>query len=114
MKERYENFHKVKYSDTAIRSAVYQSNRYITDRFFPDKAIDILDEAGAKVKLRRVADTQNLRRLEAEIALHRQGDEEGDLGQGLREGRLPARARDRAEGRDRALQAGARDRSATR
>src|SRR6059036_3831127 len=67
VKERYEAFHKVKYSDTAIRSAVYQSNRYITDRFFPDKAIDIIDEAGAKVKLRRVADTQNLRRLEAEI-----------------------------------------------
>ncbi|MEA2164693.1 MAG: ATP-dependent Clp protease ATP-binding subunit ClpC [Thermoanaerobaculia bacterium] len=67
VKERYETFHKVKYSDTAIRSAVYQSNRYITDRFFPDKAIDILDEAGAKVKLRRVADTQNLRRLESEI-----------------------------------------------
>jgi len=66
VKERYEAFHKVKYSDTAIRSAVYQSNRYITDRFFPDKAIDIIDEAGAKVKLRRVADTQNLRRLEAE------------------------------------------------
>src|ERR1700686_3596964 len=67
VKERYESFHKVKYSDQAIRSAVYQSNRYITDRFFPDKAIDILDEAGAKVKLRRVADTQNLRRLESEI-----------------------------------------------
>ncbi len=67
VKERYESFHKVKYSDTAIRSAVYQSNRYITDRFFPDKAIDILDKAGAKVKLRRVADTQNLRRLESEI-----------------------------------------------
>jgi ATP-dependent Clp protease ATP-binding subunit ClpC len=67
VKERYEAFHKVKYSDQAIRSAVYQSNRYITDRFFPDKAIDILDEAGAKVKLRRVADTQNLRRLESEI-----------------------------------------------
>ena len=67
VKERYESFHKVKYSDQAIHSAVYQSNRYITDRFFPDKAIDILDEAGAKVKLRRVADTQNLRRLEAEI-----------------------------------------------
>jgi ATP-dependent Clp protease ATP-binding subunit ClpC len=66
VKERYESFHKVKYSDQAIKSAVYQSNRYITDRFFPDKAIDILDEAGAKVKLRRVADTQNLRRLESD------------------------------------------------
>jgi ATP-dependent Clp protease ATP-binding subunit ClpC len=67
VKERYEAFHKVRYSEQAIRSAVFQSNRYITDRFFPDKAIDILDEAGAKVKLRRVADTQILRRLESEV-----------------------------------------------
>ncbi len=66
VKDRYEQFHKVHYSSEAIRTAVYQSNRYITDRFFPDKAIDILDEAGAKVKLKRVADTQNLRKLEIE------------------------------------------------
>src|SRR5258708_13546946 len=58
---------KVKDCEQAIRVVDYQSNRYISDRFFPDKAIDILDEAGAKVKLRRVADTQNLRRLESEI-----------------------------------------------
>ncbi len=67
VKERYEQFHKVRYSSEAIRTAVYQSNRYITDRFFPDKALDLLDEAGAKVKLKRVADTQNLRKLETEI-----------------------------------------------
>jgi ATP-dependent Clp protease ATP-binding subunit ClpC len=67
IKDRYEQFHKVHYSAEAIKTAVYQSNRYITDRFFPDKAIDILDEAGAKVKLRRVADTQSLRKLEVEI-----------------------------------------------
>src|SRR5438309_1700593 len=66
VKDRYEQFHKVRYSQEAIKTAVYQSNRYITDRFFPDKAIDILDEAGAKVKLKRVADTQNLRKLEIE------------------------------------------------
>jgi ATP-dependent Clp protease ATP-binding subunit ClpC len=66
VKDRYEQFHKVHYSPEAIKTAVYQSNRYITDRFFPDKAIDILDEAGAKVKLKRVADTQNLRKLELE------------------------------------------------
>ena len=66
VKDRYEQFHKVRYSAEAIKTAVYQSNRYITDRFFPDKAIDILDEAGAKVKLKRVADTQNLRKLEIE------------------------------------------------
>src|ERR1700751_2648645 len=66
VKDRYEQFHKVRYLPEAIKTAVYQSNRYITDRFFPDKAIDILDEAGAKVKLKRVADTQNLRKLEVE------------------------------------------------
>ena len=66
VKDRYEQFHKVRYSAEAIKTAVYQSNRYITDRFFPDKAIDLLDEAGAKVKLKRVADTQNLRKLEIE------------------------------------------------
>ncbi len=67
VRERYEKFHRVRYSDEAIRTAVYQANRYISDRFFPDKAIDILDEAGAKVKLRKTADTQNLRRLENEV-----------------------------------------------
>jgi ATP-dependent Clp protease ATP-binding subunit ClpC len=67
IRERYESFHKVRYADDALRTAIYQSTRYIPDRFQPDKAIDVLDEAGAKVKLRRVRDTQNLRRLEAEI-----------------------------------------------
>jgi ATP-dependent Clp protease ATP-binding subunit ClpC len=67
VRERYEKFHRVKYTDEAIKTAVYQANRYIPDRFFPDKAIDILDEAGAKVKLRKTADTQNLRRLENEV-----------------------------------------------
>ena len=67
VRERYETFHRVRYTADAIKAAVYQANRYIPDRFFPDKAIDILDEAGAKVKLRKTADTQNLRRLENEI-----------------------------------------------
>jgi len=67
VKERYETFHKVRYGDDALKAAIYQSSRYITDRFQPDKAIDVLDEAGAKVKLRKVRDTQNLRRIESEI-----------------------------------------------
>ncbi len=66
VRERYERFHRVRYAPDAVRTAVYQSSRYIPDRFFPDKAIDLLDEAGAKVKLRMTADTQNLRRLENE------------------------------------------------
>ena len=51
IKGRYESFHQVEYTDECIHSAVYQSSRYITDRYLPDKAIDVLDEAGARVKL---------------------------------------------------------------
>jgi len=67
IKDRYELFHKVRYDGSALRTAIYQSSRYIADRHLPDKAIDVIDEAGARVKLRRVRDTQNLRRLEQEI-----------------------------------------------
>jgi ATP-dependent Clp protease ATP-binding subunit ClpC len=52
IKEKYENFHQIKYTDEAIQASVYLSNRYIPDRFLPDKAIDIIDEAGARIKLR--------------------------------------------------------------
>ena len=67
VRDRYESFHKVRYADEALKTAIYQSSRYITDRFQPDKAIDVIDEAGAKVKLRKVRDTQSLRKLEQEI-----------------------------------------------
>ncbi len=53
IKDRYEAFHDVAYTPEAIEAAVYQSSRYITDRFLPDKAIDLVDEAGARAKLRR-------------------------------------------------------------
>ena len=53
VKSRYEKFHMVSYTDEAIDSSVHLSNRYIPDRFLPDKAIDLLDEAGARVKLRQ-------------------------------------------------------------
>src|SRR6478609_1562214 len=52
VKDRYESFHHVEYTREAIEAAVYQSNRYITDRFLPDKAIDLVDEAGARAKLK--------------------------------------------------------------
>jgi len=55
IKDRYEKFHHVTYRDEALEAAVYQSSRYITDRFLPDKAIDLLDEAGSRVKLRDAA-----------------------------------------------------------
>jgi ATP-dependent Clp protease ATP-binding subunit ClpC len=57
VRERYEAFHQVRYTQDAIEAAVYQSSRYIPDRFLPDKAIDVIDEAGARVKLRARRDT---------------------------------------------------------
>lgn len=52
LKEIYENFHSVKYTDDAIRASVFLSSRYLTERYLPDKAIDLMDEAGSKVKLK--------------------------------------------------------------
>jgi ATP-dependent Clp protease ATP-binding subunit ClpC len=67
IQSRYEEFHGVRYSDEAIRTAVSHAGRYITDRSFPDKAIDVVDEAGARVKLRRVSSTSALRHVQSEI-----------------------------------------------
>jgi len=55
LRERYEKFHGVTYADEALAAAVSLSNRYISDRSLPDKAIDLVDEAGARVKLRLAA-----------------------------------------------------------
>ncbi len=67
VKERYERFHGVRYSEAAVRAAVYQSNRYITDRFLPDKAIDVLDEAGARVKLAKRISYAEIKKTEQEL-----------------------------------------------
>jgi ATP-dependent Clp protease ATP-binding subunit ClpC len=52
LKATYEDFHQVKYDQKAIEAAVNLSSRYINDRFLPDKAIDLLDEAGSRTHLR--------------------------------------------------------------
>jgi ATP-dependent Clp protease ATP-binding subunit ClpC len=56
--ERYEAFHQIRYTADALEAAVYQTNRYISDRFLPDKAIDVLDEAGARAKLLHQAEEE--------------------------------------------------------
>ena len=67
VRARYEDYHSVDYDAEAVRRAVIHSNRYISDRCLPDKAIDVLDEAGARVKLRGVPVPRGLRKLEEEI-----------------------------------------------
>ncbi|MFZ9870741.1 MAG: ATP-dependent Clp protease ATP-binding subunit [Candidatus Kapaibacteriota bacterium] len=65
--DRYEKHHGVRYSDDAIRSCVHMAERYITDRFLPDKALDVMDEAGARVHLSHINVPQEVLDLEAKI-----------------------------------------------
>ena len=67
LRDKYEAHHAVKITDDAIRAAVKYSDRYITDRFLPDKAIDLIDEASSKVRLKVNTAPPNLKELEEEI-----------------------------------------------
>ena len=83
LKERYENHHRVRIQDDALIAAVQLSHRYISDRFLPDKAIDLMDEAAAKLRMERDSQpeeldeiTRRLRQLEIErAAIKRENDE---------------------------------------
>src|SRR5688572_28235255 len=67
IKERYEEHHHVNYTDEAIKACVSLTARYITDRFLPDKAIDILDEAGARVHINNIIVPEDILKLEEQI-----------------------------------------------
>ncbi len=67
LRDRYEAHHRVKIRDDSIEQAVKLSDRYITDRFLPDKAIDLIDEAGSKVRLRSYTVPPNLKKLETKL-----------------------------------------------
>lgn len=67
IRDKYEKFHCAKITDKAIEAAVKISHRYITDRFLPDKAIDLMDEAAAKVRLSTVANPRNITSLELQL-----------------------------------------------
>jgi ATP-dependent Clp protease ATP-binding subunit ClpC len=67
IKEKYEKFHAVSYTDEAITFSVTHSSRYIPDRFLPDKAIDLIDEAGARVKLRQTSLPEELTEVQKRI-----------------------------------------------
>ncbi len=67
LKPKYEQHHKCIYTEGAIRSAVYFSDRYITGRFLPDKAIDLIDEAGAKARISMLHQPQEVHQLEKKI-----------------------------------------------
>jgi ATP-dependent Clp protease ATP-binding subunit ClpC len=61
LRERFEEHHRLKITDNALKSAAEMAERYITDRFMPDKAIDLIDEASSRVRMRRAVAPQNLK-----------------------------------------------------
>ena len=67
LKDKYEAHHKVKITDESIKEAVYLSQRYINDRYLPDKAIDLIDEACSKVKLKTVTMPNSVKKLEKDL-----------------------------------------------
>ena len=69
IKEKYEEFHNVTYSDDAILACVKFSDRYVSDRFLPDKAIDVMDEVGARVHLKNIHVPKHIEDLEKKLSL---------------------------------------------
>jgi len=69
LRDRYESHHRVQYSDGALESCVELSNRYITGRFLPDKAIDVLDEAGARVRMSATTKPPDLKEIELDLEM---------------------------------------------
>jgi ATP-dependent Clp protease ATP-binding subunit ClpC len=67
VRDRYEKHHGVRYSDEAVRACVMMADRYITDRFLPDKALDVMDEAGARVHLSHITVPKEVLELEEKI-----------------------------------------------
>ena len=68
LRDRYEAHHRVSYTDDALKAAANLSDRYINDRFLPDKAVDLLDEAGARMRIKRMTAPDSLREVDDRIA----------------------------------------------
>lgn len=76
LRDRYEAHHKVSITDGAIVAAVSMSDRYVTDRFLPDKAIDLIDEAGARLRLSFLSAPPELKEMQEKVAVVRQAKEQ--------------------------------------
>ena len=71
IKEKYEDHHGVSYTDEAIDACVKLTNRYMTDRYLPDKAIDALDEAGSRIHITNIVVPQQVLELETQLEIIR-------------------------------------------
>ncbi|EKC69127.1 negative regulator of genetic competence mecB/clpC, partial [human gut metagenome] len=98
LRDKYEAHHNVKITDEAIKSAVELSTRYVNDRYLPDKAIDLIDEAASKVKMQTYTKPDSIRNLEDEIEKVRKEKEEAIATQNFEKA---AKLRDEEKIRDR-------------
>jgi len=81
LRDKYEAHHRVQYTDDALIAAVEMSSRYISDRFLPDKAIDVIDEAGARLRMKSMRTPPDLKSLDEEVKQLEQDKEEAVAGQ---------------------------------
>jgi ATP-dependent Clp protease ATP-binding subunit ClpC len=81
LRDKYEAHHRVTYTDEAFEAAVEMSTRYITGRFLPDKAIDVIDEAGARIRIKSMTAPPDLREMDTEVARLSKEKEEAVAGQ---------------------------------
>lgn len=97
LRGRYEEFHNVRYTESALRAAVELSSKFIKDRFLPDKAIDVIDEAGAYMQLRRAAEHPPMRRPDSlDISEDRKAKSQNtDVGKITRKKRVDVRSIER-------------------
>ncbi|MFW6162862.1 MAG: ATP-dependent Clp protease ATP-binding subunit, partial [Planctomycetota bacterium] len=94
LRDRYEAHHRVRYADSALQLAVELSSRYITGRYLPDKAIDVMDESGARVRIAATTKPPDLQQLESEIE---RLNEEKDMAVQQQQFERAAQLRDQAE-----------------
>jgi len=94
LRDRYEAHHRVKYEDESLEAAVKLSDRYISGRFLPDKAIDVIDEAGARVRLKNSKKPESIKELEIKIEEFEKEKADAVSGQSFE---LAAEFRDKAE-----------------
>ena len=91
LRDRYEAHHRVNFTDDALVAAANLADRYISDRFLPDKAIDLIDEAGSRMRIRRMTAPPDVREVDEKIAEVRLRKESAIDGAGLRARRVAAR-----------------------
>jgi ATP-dependent Clp protease ATP-binding subunit ClpC len=94
LRDKYEQHHRIRYTNEALRACVDLSSRYINGRFLPDKAIDVMDEAGARLRLRSMTHPPDLKDLEGEIA---RLDKEKEEAVGAQDFERAAQLRDQAQ-----------------